>query len=62
MESDADSRLRKAREEAILDHSLSPGGGFFGGLANEHERTVPRLFAVRHDGSAVPTSVAMWRS
>jgi len=49
VESDADRRLGKTREEAIGDHLLCSGDGFFGGLADQHKGAVPGLFAVGHD-------------
>ncbi len=42
-------RLGKAREQAVVDHAFGPADGLFGGLANQHQGSVPGILAVRHD-------------
>ncbi len=41
--------LGEACEEAIVDHPLGSADGFLGGLADQHQRPVPGIFAARHD-------------
>ena len=49
VESDAHRRFRKARKQAVLNHSSGAGYGLLGGLANQHQRAVPAGLAVHHD-------------
>ena len=42
-------RLGKAREQAVADHGVGAADGFLGGLANQHQRSVPGVLAARHD-------------
>ena len=37
----ADIGLGKAREQAVFNHLVCAGNGFFRGLANQHQRSVP---------------------
>src|SRR5512142_878701 len=50
MQRDAEIRLGKAGEQAILDHATRATDRLLGWLANKHQRTVPGIFATRHDG------------
>ena len=42
-------RLGKAREQTVADHSIGAADGFLGGLADQHQRSMPGVLAVRHD-------------
>src|SRR5215831_11790127 len=50
MQRNAHVRLREFVEEAIFYHSLGAGDGLFRGLAYHHQRSVPGVFALGHDG------------
>ncbi len=42
-------RPGKARQQAVVDHALGAANRFLRRLADQHQRPVPGVFAVRHD-------------